>query len=231
MFVPADSISLILFCILLVCIVSVFLFGVYYLGKSRGESLRCVQRNLAGLVGWFLFLGLIVYSGIVEKKPMPNLPLFVLAINAGAIGFAFSSEGKKLAVRTPVYGLILFQCFRLPLELILHSWVHQGVIPATMTWTGQNLDIVSGVTSLILGLFVYKNICARSMAWLANFVGSILLVNVIRVVIMSSPLPFAWQVSPPLLLIFHIPYFLILPICVSGALAGHIILTRALIRR
>ena len=123
------------------------------------------------------------------------------------------------------------QSFRLPLELILHSWVHQGVIPETMTWTGQYFDILSGIASLILGLLVYKNICARAMAWLANFIGCILLANVIRVVIMSSPLPFAWHVSPPLQLIFHIPYFLIGPICVSGALAGHIVLTRALLRK
>jgi putative effector of murein hydrolase len=53
--------------------------------------------------------------------------------------------------------------------------------------------------------------------------------NVMRVAVMSSPLPFAWQVSPPLRLIFQLPFAFIVPVCVGGALAGHIILTRALL--
>jgi len=48
---------------------------------------------------------------------------------------------------------------------------------------------------------------------------------------MSAPLSFAWHVSPPLLLPFHFPYFFIVPVCVGGALAGHIILTRALLHQ
>jgi hypothetical protein len=55
--------------------------------------------------------------------------------------------------------------------------------------------------------------------------------NVMRVVVLSSPLPFGWNVSPPLLLAFHLPYALIAPVCVGGALFGHIVLTRALIKQ
>lgn len=48
-----------------------------------------------------------------------------------------------------------------------------------------------------------------------------------RVAIMSSPLPFAWGPQPPpLLLALHLPYALIGPVCVGGALFGHVVLTR-----
>ena len=53
-------------------------------------------------------------------------------------------------------------------------------------------------------------------------IGFALLANVARVVVMSSPLPFAWGVEPPLQLGMHLPYALIVPICVGGALAGHV---------
>jgi hypothetical protein len=39
------------------------------------------------------------------------------------------------------------------------------------------------------------------------------------------------MVTPPLLLALHLPYAWIGPVCVGGALAGHIVLTRALLRR
>ncbi len=38
-------------------------------------------------------------------------------------------------------------------------------------------------------------------------------------------------VVPKLELIYHVPYALIIPVCIGGALIGHIALTRALLRR
>ena len=71
----------------------------------------------------------------------------------------------------------------------------------------------------------------RGIAWGANVVGLLLLLNVMRVAILSSPFPFGWGQQPPLLLAWHLPYALIGPECVGGALFGHLVLTRALLRR
>src|SRR5258708_6471905 len=71
---------------------------------------------------------------------------------------------------------------------------------------------------------------SRALAWGANAVGFTLLLNVMRVAVLSSPLPFAWPLARPLLLAAHLPYALIVPICVAGALGGHVVLTRALLR-
>ena len=68
---------------------------------------------------------------------------------------------------------------------------------------------------------------SRRAALAFNVVGLLLLLNVLRVVVMSAPLPFAWQVEPPLRLIAHMPYALIGPVLVASALAGHVILFRA----
>jgi hypothetical protein len=95
-----------------------------------------------------------------------------------------------------------------------------------MTWTGENWDIVSGVTAFVAAWFVSRS---RAWGWLTSVVGLALLGNVGRVVLLSSPLPFAWPVTPPLLLAFHVPYALIVPVCVGGAAFGHVVLLRALI--
>jgi len=94
-----------------------------------------------------------------------------------------------------------------------------------MTWSGQNWDIVSGVGALIAAPLAKHN---RGIAWAANLGGALLLLNVMRVALFSSPVPFGWGVTPPLQLAFHLPYALIGPVCVGGALLGHIVLTRAL---
>ena len=38
------------------------------------------------------------------------------------------------------------------------------------------------------------------------------------------------DLEPPLLLALHLPYMLIGPVCVGGALLGHIVLTRRLLQ-
>jgi hypothetical protein len=108
---------------------------------------------------------------------------------------------------------------------VLHNWAAQGTIPETMTWSGQNWDIVSGVVALAAAPWTGRH---RALAWTANLVGAGLLLNVMRVAVMSPPVPFGWGVTPPLLLAWYLPYALIGPVAVGGALAGHIILTRAL---
>jgi hypothetical protein len=58
-----------------------------------------------------------------------------------------------------------------------------------------------------------------------------LLVNVARVAAFSSPVPFrSYLEGPPVLLAFHVPFVWIVPICVGGALFGHLLVFRRLAR-
>jgi hypothetical protein len=158
--------------------------------------------------------------------PLMGFPLFFGSVFAVAAGLGLSPIGGKLASVIPLAALVGFQSFRLPLELVLHSWAAQGTIPETMTWNGQNWDIISGIVALVAAPFAGR---FRAAAWTANVVGSLLLLNVMRVAILSSPFPFGWGQQPPLLLALHLPYMLIGPVCVGGALLGRIVLTRALL--
>lgn len=180
----------------------------------------------AGLVAWLALTGLPVASGLLDAQPAPRLLVFFAGTNLAALALALSPLGRSLAATTPLWALVAFQAFRLPLELVLHAWAGQGSIPTTMTWTGSNLDVISGVTALVAAPLARRHVAA---AWVANVVGLLLLLNVMRVAALSSPVPFGWQVEPPLQLAFHLPYAWIVPCCVGGALAGHVVLTRALL--
>ena len=97
-----------------------------------------------------------------------------------------------------------------------------------MTWSGSNWDIASGIVALAVCPFVSK---WQMLAWLANIVGIVLIVNVGRVAILSSPVPFGWEVEPKLELVAQLPYAFIVPICVGGAALGHVLLTRRLLTK
>jgi hypothetical protein len=146
----------------------------------------------------------------------------------GAVFIAVSDAGKKVSQYFSLTALIGFQAFRLPLELILHQWAEIETIPSTMTWTGQNWDILAGIVSLLAIPFLKKS---KRLAWAVQIIGFVLLLNFLRVVMMSSPLPFAWELDIPLQLIQYFPYCLIGPLMVGPAMAVHLITFRALARQ
>ena len=229
MFSPPSNLSTDAFEVLCAGIVGAFLCGIWASAKRDGVDAGPRTAKVAGLtLLWFGLLAFVVSSGWLNEKPMPRVPLFFALVNGVSLGVGLSPIGGWLAQSISLGWLVQFQAFRFPLELILHSWVLQGSIPETMTWTGANWDIISGITALLLAPFATKS---RAAAWVANIVGIVLLANVARVAVLSSPLPFGWHVSPPLVLAFHLPYAAILPVCVGGALLGHVVLTRALIAR
>ena len=219
--------SLLAFVAICAGVVTAFLSGIWV--SARRQSANPIRRTVLvtlGTVVWLTAVLFVVASGWLEGGQR-RLLLFALAMNAMSLGVGFSPIGRWLSL-LPVWALVAFQGFRLPLELVLHSWVAQGVIPLTMTWSGRNWDIISGVLALIAALF-----CRRSVvwAWIANGVGLGLLINVMRVAVLSSPVSFGWPVEPKLELIYHLPYALIIPVCIGGALIGHIALSRALLGR
>ena len=227
MFHAASLASLTIFLAICGGVVAAFIWGVWT--SARRESANPSRRTLPVAIGTILWLAailLVVGSGWLEGDQRRVL-IFGAAINTVSLGIGLSPIGRWLSL-LPLPALVAFQGFRLPLELVLHSWVAQGVIPATMTWSARNWDIVSGVLALVAAPFSQRS---KVVAWIANGAGLILLANVVRVAILSSPVSFGWPVVPKLELIFHLPYALIVPVCIGGALIGHIALTRALLRR
>ena len=220
-FIPANAPSLAVFAGIVVAVLAALLWAV----QLAYRSVKVTGLAATALALWLGGQALLVASGRMTSLPLNGLPFFFGPILVVWTGLALSPVGRQFAAQVPLAALVGFQAFRLPLELVLHSWVAQGTIPGTMTWTGQNWDIISGLTALVCASFATRH---RAAARIANIVGFALLLNVMRVAILSSPVPFGWGQQPPLLLAFHLPYALIGPVCVGGALFGHLVLTRAL---
>ena len=223
-FVPASAPSVAAFPVIVAAVIVALLWAAH----RTWHSAQATFIAALVLAVWLGAQAALVASARLTSLPLNGLPFFFGPILLIWTGLALSPVGGKIAASMPFTALVAFQAFRLPLELVLHSWAAQGTIPATMTWTGQSWDILSGLVALVCAPFASRR---RGAAWLANVVGFALLMNVVRVAIMSSPVPFGWHTQPLLLLAFHLPYALIGPVCVGGALFGHLVLTRALLSR
>lgn len=216
--IPADQESLTAFVIMCILMIGVIFRTVWVAGY---KPIRFF---------WIAGIYLVVYSGIVisglpAKYILPLFPLLFLSVFVAAVSFAFSNFGTAIINRLEIRYLIGFQAFRIPLEIILHRWSELGTIPPTMTWTGQNIDILSGILALIA--FFFKKEWVR-LNWAVNSIGFVLLLNTLRVVNLSSPFPFSLALEHPLQLVAHFPYALIGPLFVGVALSLHLMTFRKL---
>jgi len=93
-----------------------------------------------------------------------------------------------------------------------------------MTYEGQNFDVLTGLLALLLGPLIYAGKLARRAVLAFNLVGLGLLVNVGSIAVRSSPVPLRTFLNePPVLLALNAPYTWIVPVCVGGALFGHLL--------
>lgn len=219
-FNEANIYSQYLFILLYILVVGISTLKVYKKTKS-------VIWILSYLV-MTLIISISAYSGITKSNIIPIAPLLLVSAIVFAVLFSFSKSGKKVSIEFSITALLGLQAFRLPLEIILHNWGETGTIPLTMTWSGQNLDIIAGIICL-LGIPFYKK--SLKLTWLIQVLSFGLLLNVIRVAVMSSPFPFSWPLERPLQLIFHMPYALIVPGFVTIAFICHLLVFRKLINR
>lgn len=220
-FTPASAGSLLAFAAILLAVLYALLLAVHV--AYRSFKVTALAGVLLGI--WLGIQSALVASGRMASLPLNGLPFFFGPVLVVAGGLGLSPVGARLAATIPLAALVGFQAFRLPLELVLHAWFKQGTIPETMTWSGQNWDIISGTLALVCAPFAHRH---PAVPRLFNIIGLALLLNVMGTAIKSSPVPFGWNIKPKLLLAYHLPYALIGPICVGGALFGHLVLTRAL---
>ncbi len=227
-FIHASQLSLVVFVLICVAIASAFLGAVAYAQHGIMESTVTIPftRVLIAVGVYGLAIAGVVYSEVLSRVFIPLGPIFLFGTVSFAVSIGFTQMGTRMVRAIPLGWMVGFQAFRLPLELVLNDWYKSGTIPQTMTWHGSNWDIVSGIFACIACVFVNNR---RWLAWGFNVIGIVLLLNVGRVAIMSSPVPSGWQVDPPLELILFLPYAYIVPVCVGGAALGHTLLTRKLL--
>lgn len=173
-------------------------------------------------------------SGVLARQdslPPPFAILFV-AIILGGVAFGRSSVGRLVADHLPTGALVLFQGFRLPLELLMHRTATEGVMPVQMSFSGSNFDVVTGALALLVGLGLLTGKLPRWSARVFEVVGLVLLVNILVIAVLSTPIFHVFGTSPTELntFVFHPPYVLLPSVLVFHAIADHVALRRNLRR-
>ena len=224
------------FVVIPVLLFAVLVWGVVVASKKAGASSKAARRGGIGIAAatavWMAVTWIVGADGTLrawDRMPPPFL-ILLLAIIAMSVALAFGSTGRNLSRFVPLWALVAVQGFRLPLELAMHKMYERGIMPGQMTYTGRNFDIVTGATAIIVAIVVAMGYGGRRLVMAWNVLGFALLVNIIVVAVLSTPV-FAYF-GPDRLNTFvtYVPFVWLPAVMVTAALAGHLIIARALAR-
>lgn len=146
-FNPGSTWSVLFFVGVCLAVLAETIIAAGYSADSHAHARRIVSGMTLSLFLYIILIAGVVYSGIIAQSIIPNALIFLVATVSAAMALGFTPIGTRIASRAPLYCLVGFQGFRLPLELILHDWFSTKTIPQTMTWNGSNWDIVSGIVA------------------------------------------------------------------------------------
>lgn len=224
-----------MFSTLAVVLAMLFVAGVYVsdmrVGSGQRMALRRAAVSAAAAATWLALTGALAAKGLLHFEPPPTMvPVFVVTL-AIAFCIAFSPLGHRLAVGLPIAALVLYQAFRIAVELLLHRAYNEGLMPVQMSYSGRNFDVVSGVTALVLGAVLVPrgDDWDRRLVFAWNTLGLGLLANIVGVALLSAPTPFrVFMNEPANTWITHAPWIWLPTVMVLAALTGHLLVYRRL---
>lgn len=222
------------FVVIPIVLVLLLLWGVAAASRRLGEPAPVRQRVLLWTAviaaAWLAVTWLVAARGTLRlwnATPPPIAVLFV-AILVLAARIAFGSFGRRLIDGLPIWTLVAVQSFRFPLETAMHALYEQGVMPAQMSYSGRNFDIVTGITALIVALMVRRGHGGRVLVAAWNVMGFALLLNIVSIALASTP-RFRYFGDDQLNTFVTYPPYVWLPaVMVLAAVAGHLLVFRAL---
>ena len=197
---------------------------------DQAGARRTALAWIAGLTVWLALTLALAARGLLHFDTVPPTMLLLLAVTViAAVRFTRSRTGERLALGVPLGLLVLSQGFRLPLELIMHGLYEDGLMPVQMSYSGLNFDIVTGLTAIPLGLLVLAGRAPRGLVLAWNVMGSLLLVTVLTIAILSAPTPLRVFMNDPVnVWVTQAPWVWLPTLLVPCALIGHLLIFRRL---
>jgi hypothetical protein len=200
-------------------------------GETHADAVRWRRRAALLVLAWLGASFAIADSGVLARfdaRPPPLL-VFLGLCTAATAGLAFSPLGTRLARGLGVAGLVGFQVFRVPLELLLYRLYGEGVVPVQMTFAGFNYDVLSGLGAALLALLARRGEPPRALVFAWNLLGLTLLCVIVAVALLSTPTPLRAFPDPPAnTFVAHPPFVWLPAFLVQAAWFGHLLVFRRL---
>jgi hypothetical protein len=189
---------------------------------------------LVGVAAWYALSGALAGAGLLGRFDLrpPPMALFMASVLALGVILGLSPLGRRLARTVPLFALVGAQCFRLPLELVMHHAASRRIMPAQLSYSGYNFDILVGLLALPIAWLLVRGRCPRWLVWSWNLLGFATLTVIAIIAVATTPVVAAFGPEPHNLNLWvtRFPYVWLPAGPVVFAIASHITIARRLLR-
>lgn len=199
---PSTFIS-ILFVALTLLLLVLLLTG-FYKSLSAVPQYKTKSRKYTGiasavLILWLLFQLVASVNHVFEQWNAlpPRLLIVLLPPLITTLLFARSKKAVSLLQVLPQQSIIYVQSFRIMMEIILWALFMESIIPKQMTFEGFNVDILVGITAIVIGYLAMTHKISNKWIIVWNVAGLCILANIVTIAILSAPLYFRAFMNEP----------------------------------
>jgi hypothetical protein len=142
---------------------------------------------------WIFFQGVLALGGFFQKTQAvpPRLLVFGVIPALLLIIACFVFARKSFVEPLPLKILTILHVIRIPVEIVLHKLYENNWIPPSMTYSGSNFDILSGITAPIVFWLAFRNgKTNRTLLIVWNVLALLLLINVVSIAVAAIDSPF-----------------------------------------
>lgn len=199
--------------------------------KATGNS----KATLVILISWMMLQSIPGTSGfytITDRLP-PRFLLLVLPPLIFITALFVSGAGRRYLDQLNIKTLTYLHTIRIAVEIVLLLLFVNKTVPQSMTFEGNNFDILSGLSAPLICYFGYiKMKLSKTTLLIWNFVCLGLLLNIVITAILSSPSPFQqFAFDQPNIAILYFP-FIWLPCCIVPLVfLSHLATIRQLLKK
>ena len=204
------------------------LLTLWFLWKASSSTTAVIVA-----IVWLAIQGVLSYKGFYKNASgmPPRLALAVVPALILIILLLVTKDGRKFTDRLSLKTLHLLHIVRIPVELCLYWLSLRKFLPELMTFAGNNLDIITGITAPILYVTCFKRRQVRSknllFAW--NIIGLVMLGNAVVNGILSAPTAFQTQAfDQPNIAVLYFPFVWLPCFIVMVVLFSHLVVIKRL---
>ena len=194
------------------------------------------QKFLIAAFLWLIITGILAYSGFFEKTdvmPPRFLLLFIPTIIVWVL-LGWSKFGSKFRSLVNLERLHYIHIVRIFVEMVfLFGLFKQGLVAKELTFLGNNMDIIPGLTAPIIALLYFRfKIIGKKVLIGWNVVCLFVLLFTISQAILSAPFPFQQlSLEQPTVAILYFPYNWLAAFVAPLVILAHLICIKLLLKK
>jgi hypothetical protein len=196
---------------------------------------RGSKAALLVCIGWLLLQSVVSITGFYSDTLAmpPRFPLLVIPPVLLIVYLFASRSGRKFIDSLDLRMLTQLHIVRALVEVVLWRLCIETYIPKSMTFEGQNFDILSGVSAPIVAYFAFHRLpVKRTLLLVWNVICLALVLNVVTTGALSAPSPFQkFAFDQPNIAVLYFPFALLPALVVPVVIFSHLAALRKLLLR